>query len=164
MAHARQLNSGLLEQLYQRPGFMIRRAYQLTVAIFADELAATLITPTQYGILCVLAGDRPIDQAGVARLLGLDRSNAGYVVSTLEKRGLLLRTPGLPDRRRMMLALTDRGRVTLDEATALAEHVPVRTLAMFTDAEREQFLVLLGKLVAGLSSDSTLPFESQPSD
>ena len=61
-----------LEELYQRPGFLIRRAQQIAVSLFLEETGELGITNTQYGILMVLK-DRPgIDQAcaGAARAAG----------------------------------------------------------------------------------------------
>src|SRR5262249_24959426 len=43
-----------LDELYRRPGFMIRRAHQIAVALFLEETGELKITTTQYGILCIL--------------------------------------------------------------------------------------------------------------
>ena len=43
-----------LDQLYRRPGFMIRRAHQIAVSMFLEETGALGITNRQYGIMLVL--------------------------------------------------------------------------------------------------------------
>ena len=80
-----------LRDLYRRPGFMIRRAHQMAVAIFLDECRASRLTTTQYGVLLILQRRPAIDQNTLARLLGLDRSTTGLVVRKLAERGLVTR-------------------------------------------------------------------------
>ena len=45
-----------LEELYRRPGFMIRRVHQIAVSLFIDETGKLGVTNRQYGILFVLNG------------------------------------------------------------------------------------------------------------
>jgi MarR family transcriptional regulator, lower aerobic nicotinate degradation pathway regulator len=73
-----------LDELYRRPGFMIRRAHQIAVSLFLDETGELGITNRQYGILFALKQKPGIDQISVARLLGLDRSTTGMVIKKLE--------------------------------------------------------------------------------
>ena len=89
-----------LEELYRRPGFMIRRVHQVAVALFIEETGKLGVTNTQYGILFVLKHRPGIDQISVANLLGLDRSTTGMVVKKLEQDGLVVRSVGAYDRRR----------------------------------------------------------------
>src|SRR6185436_20804908 len=98
-----------LDQLYRRPGFMIRRAHQIAVSMFLEETGALGITNRQYGIMLVLKHRPGIDQITVAKLLGLDRSTTGMVLGTLEKAGLIGRSVGKTDRRKRSLALTPEG-------------------------------------------------------
>src|SRR5262249_1067160 len=88
-----------IAQLYRRPGFMIRRAHQITGALVLEESGDLGITTTQYGILFVLKHRPGIDQISLAKLLGLDRSTTGMVVTRLEKDGLIGRGVGATDRR-----------------------------------------------------------------
>ena len=104
-----RLRNTTIDDLYRRPGFMIRRAHQIAVAIFLAETGALGITNRQYGILFALKHRPGIDQISVARLLGLDRSTAGMVIKKLERAGLIGRSVGARDRRRASLALTRAG-------------------------------------------------------
>ena len=99
-----------LDDLYRRPGFMIRRAHQIAVSLFLDETGALGITNRQYGILFALAQQPGIDQISVARLLGLDRSTTGMVIKKLEQAGLIGRDVGARDRRRVEPAAHPRRR------------------------------------------------------
>ena len=82
--------NGPLDELYRRPGFLIRRANQIAVSLFLEETGALGITNSQYGILLVLKHHAGIDQISVAKLLGLDRSTTGLVLDKLEKAGLIV--------------------------------------------------------------------------
>ena len=108
-ARSRSARTESLEDLYRRPGFMIRRAHQIAVAIFLEEARESRITPTQYGVLLILERRPAIDQNTLARLLGLDRSTTGLVVRKLAERGLIARATGTVDSRRRELRLTRAG-------------------------------------------------------
>src|SRR5204863_4631993 len=132
-----------LEELYQRPGFLIRRAQQIAVSLFLEETGELGITNTQYGILMVLK-DRPgIDQISLAKLLGLDRSTTGMVLGKLEKAGLIGRHVEKDDRRRRALALTPDGARILEQLAEPARRAQMRVLSAFSPEERTTFLRLL---------------------
>src|SRR5437588_618773 len=57
-----------LDELYRRPGFLIRRAQQIAVSLFLEESGALGITNTQYGILMVLKHRPGTDQISLAKL------------------------------------------------------------------------------------------------
>ncbi|MGE5147995.1 MAG: MarR family winged helix-turn-helix transcriptional regulator, partial [Candidatus Eiseniibacteriota bacterium] len=107
-----------LHALYTRPGFLVRRAHQIAVSLFVEEMGALGVTPTQSGILFVLSARPGLDQISVARLLGLDRSTASMVIAKLVAAGLVARGVGTGDRRRRALALTPAGRKLLDRLQA----------------------------------------------
>ena len=73
-----------LDQLYGRPGFLLRRAHQIAVSLFLEETGDLRITTTQFGILHLLKHSPGLDQISVAKLLGLDRSTTGMVLTKLE--------------------------------------------------------------------------------
>jgi hypothetical protein len=55
-----------LEELYRRPGFMIRRVHQIAVSLFIEETGKLGVTNRQYGILFVLKHRPRVDQISVA--------------------------------------------------------------------------------------------------
>ena len=70
-----------LDELYRRPGFLLRRAHQISVALFMEESAGLGLTTTQYGTMVVLRARGSLDQVGIATLVGIDRSTTALVVS-----------------------------------------------------------------------------------
>jgi len=148
-----------LEDLYRRPGFMIRRAHQIAVAIFLEEARKSRITPTQYGVLVIL-GRRPgIDQNTLARLLGLDRSTTGLVVRKLAERGLIARAMGARDLRRRELNLTPAGVVLVDRVSRDAHRAQRRLLSPLPAREHARFLRLLARLTEAFNQTTRVPVD-----
>ncbi|MDJ0978162.1 MAG: MarR family transcriptional regulator [Erythrobacter sp.] len=137
-----------LEQLYQRPGFLIRRAHQISVALFQQEAAELGGTTTQFGALYIIHHHPGIDQIGLASLGGFDRSTTAMVVRKLEEDGALIRTADPEDRRRKTLRLTKKGEDLLDSMYEPAAQAQQRSLEIFTQREAERFLQLLDKFVS----------------
>lgn len=136
-----------LQELYRRPGFMIRRCHQIAVSIFADECREFDLTTTQYGILYVLSRYPGIDQISLARLLGLDRSTTGMVVARLEERLLLRRAVDPTDKRKRLLELTPAGEKMLARVQPVVRRAQERLFAPFNAQEREMLIALLDRLI-----------------
>ena len=80
-----------MSSLYQRPGFLLRRAHQLSVGLFEHMFQALKLPPPQFGLLHMLMHSEALDQASLARGLGLDKVTVLHVVRGLETRGWLTR-------------------------------------------------------------------------
>jgi len=146
-----------LKKLYRRPGFMIRRAHQIAVALFLEETGELGITTTQYGILFVLRHRPGIDQISVAKLLGLDRSTTGMVVAKLEQAGLVGRATAAGDRRRRSLKLTRAGERMLARLAAPAERAQARVLSALAPQERTLFLDMLDRVTHSFNGSTRVP-------
>ena len=153
-----------LDDLFRRPGFLIRRAHQTAVSIFLQETGALGITNRQYGILLVLKHRPDIDQIGVAKLLGLDRSTTGMVLATLEKAGFIGRVVGAKDRRTRSLKLTPAGNRMLTRLAAPARRAQDKVLSAFTATEQTTFLDLLEKFNRTFSESTRVPHAADRSE
>jgi DNA-binding MarR family transcriptional regulator len=136
---------------------MIRRAHQIAVSLFLEETGALGITNRQYGIMLVLKAEPDIDQITVARLLGLDRSTTGMVLTKLEDAGLVGRVVGAHDRRKRSLKLTPTGERMLKRLVEPARRAQERVLSAFTKREREVFLNLLDKFARAFNDTTRVP-------
>ena len=150
-----------LEELYGRPGFLIRRAHQIAVSLFLEETGDLGITNTQYGILFVLKSRPGVDQITLAKLLGLDRSTTGMVLGKLEDAGLIERAQGIADRRRRTLQLTKAGEKMLAQLREPARKAQAHILEPFTADERRIFLRLLERLVGAHNCSTRVPVEDR---
>jgi MarR family transcriptional regulator, lower aerobic nicotinate degradation pathway regulator len=154
---------GSVEDLYDRPGFLIRRAHQIAVSLFLAEAEQHVpgITTTQYGAMVILRAKDSLDQAGLARLVGMDRSTAALVVGKLEAAGYIERNGDPKDKRRKTLALTDAGRAALQKMGEPAERSKDRILSIFTDQEAKTFIRLLRKMVEEFNGEARAPILSR---
>ena len=59
--------------LYEHPGHLLRRAQQISTALFYDEIGSDL-TPVQYAMLNTLAAHPGIDQVSLSGLVAIDTS------------------------------------------------------------------------------------------
>jgi DNA-binding MarR family transcriptional regulator len=136
-----------LDQLYTRPGFMIRRAHQISIDIFIEACRPLELTPSQYGVMFVLNHAGPLSQIGIARLLGLDRSTTALVVKILIERGFVGKTKSEEDARKTEIVLTPEGNRVMRSADKRATKSKDALMAPFTAAESKQLLALLSKFV-----------------
>ena len=135
---------------------MIRRAHQISVSLFLEETGALGITNRQYGIMLVLKAEPGIDQITVAKLLGLDRSTTGMVLTKLEDTGLVGRVVG-DDRRKRSLKLTPTGERMLKRLAEPARRAQERVLSAFSPREQETFLDLLDKFARAFNDTTRVP-------
>jgi DNA-binding MarR family transcriptional regulator len=146
-----------LNDLYDRPGFLLRRANQIAVSIFLEESGDLGVTTTQYGAMVVLRARDNLDQISLAKLIGIDRSTAALVINKLEKAGYVARGRDPNDKRRHVLFLTSKGHDVLDRLSEPAERARVREMSAFTEDESVVFLRLLQKFSATFNSQIRTP-------
>lgn len=132
-------------RLDDQVGFLLRRANQRHVAIFAQRMAAEL-TPTQWAVLAKLHEEGPTSQNLLGRNTAMDAATIKGVVDRLTARGLI-ETRGDPaDGRRRVVALTQEGLRATEALLAQAAAITEETLAPLTPKERIQLVALLRKL------------------
>ncbi|GGF54199.1 MarR family transcriptional regulator [Azorhizobium oxalatiphilum] len=136
-----------LFSLWSRPGFLVRRLHQISVAIFMEGMAELEVTPLQFGALSIIAVSPGIEQAAVGTELGVDRANNGDVLNRLEKAGLIVRHTAPHDRRTRKVYLTVKGRDMVLVANERFATIQKRFLGPLTAAEKKVFLGLLSKLI-----------------
>lgn len=132
-----------LSDMYQRPGFLLRRAHQISAAIFENACAHVGLTQAQYGALVVLASQPDIDQSSLGRALGFDKVTILRVLRGLEERGLVLRAPSATSRKHLALRLTPEGKRLLKKAERPASDAYEQLMSPFDALQREQLIALL---------------------
>jgi len=133
----------------QAPGHLIRRAQQFAVAVFMEETAGFDVTPVQFAMLNALMEAPGTDQVTLAGRVAFDPATSGSVIGRLEAKGWVRREADVHDRRRKLLWVTPAGEQTVQQMKRVVIRAQTRILAPLSAAEREQFVRLLGKLVAG---------------
>jgi MarR family transcriptional regulator, lower aerobic nicotinate degradation pathway regulator len=148
-----------LNRLYTRPGFLLRRAHQISAAVFEDECRGLGLTPAQFGVLTVLRAHPGLDQSSLARALGFDKVTVLRVLRGLEERSLVTRTPALENRRNLAIMLSGAGETLLKEAGKPAERAYRRLMAPLSREQQAQLVMLLQQLTEGLEGDARAAFQ-----
>lgn len=149
----------LPRELHLKPGYLIRRAHQISVSIFLDECRDNELTPIQYAVLRVLMENGELDQITVASRAALDRSTIGGLAERLEEKGWISRKPGVEDRRQKLLSLTETGAAVLDAVEPAVERVQQRLLEPLNPQERAVFMALLERVVDENNENSRAPLK-----
>ena len=151
-----------LSRLYARPGFLLRRAHQISAAVFEDSCRELQLTPAQFGVLTVLQAHPGLGQSSLARALGFDKVTVLRVLRGLEARGLVTRAPAEDNRRNVSVALTQQGTELLLQAQRPAERAYKRLMAPLDKDQQEQLLELLQLLTGELEDEARAAFIPPP--
>lgn len=143
-----------LARLYARPGFLLRRAHQISAAVFEDACRELRLTPAQYGVLTVLDAHPGLGQTSLARALGFDKVTVLRVLRGLEARGLVARAPAPDNKRNVAVSLTPAGAALLLQAHKPAERAYKRLLAPLDKGQQDQLIQLLQLLTGELEEEA----------
>ncbi|SDE26354.1 Predicted nucleic acid-binding protein, contains PIN domain [Paraburkholderia lycopersici] len=146
-----------LALLYARPGFLLRRAHQISAAIFEGACCGVGITPGQLSVLTVLNACPRLDQATLSRAIGLDKVTTSHLVRALEARGLLTRSPA-DSRRGVSMELTAEGNVLLDRVEPCLDSAYEMLMSVLNATEQAQLVTVLNRLNERLEDRARTPF------
>src|SRR5262249_10257107 len=130
-------------------GLYLHVAYHVVMSTFADQVGHGEVTPNLIGVLALISCQPGINQAELARLIGLERATGGEQVSRAVTKGFVRRNNSSHDARSYSLYLTSNGESMLRN---LRERIPPHERAVgkkLTPEERRQLRALLDKLVNG---------------
>ena len=136
-----------MEEIYARPGHLIRRAQQIAVAIFMEETAGFDVTPVQYAALVAIRENPDVDATRLSALIAFDRSTLGRVLDLLERKGLILRRGDGNDRRVKLLRVTEEAVRRLAAMAPGVERAQQRILGPLPPGERARFMRSLERVV-----------------
>jgi DNA-binding MarR family transcriptional regulator len=132
-------------RLEDQVGFLLRRANQRHLAVFAEVIPE--VTTTQLAALARLAEQGAMSQNQLGRATAMDAATIKGVVGRLARRRLVTTAPSAEDRRRLVVALTPEGRALFEDLRCRGVEASRRTLGPLTPAERERFLALLRRMI-----------------
>jgi DNA-binding MarR family transcriptional regulator len=125
-------------------GFILRRAHQRHVALFAAHIAD--LTPPQFAALAKLRDIGETSQNQLGQLVAMDAATIKGVIDRLKARGMVELGRNDGDKRLIMVRLTDAGRRAVEELVPLAEKITAETLSPLTSREVDTLVRLLGKI------------------
>lgn len=141
------MDRGDAYSLDEQVGFLLRRANQRHLSIFAREMGD--LTPTQFAALAKLQEHGPMSQNDLGRRTAMDAATMKGVVDRLVRKGLVQTRADQDDLRRVIAALTPAGAARITAAIPAAHAITAATLDPLTERERGTLLALLAKLAEG---------------
>lgn len=133
-----------VDPLKDLPGYALRRASAAQMQKLARALSALDLRPTEASVLLVIESNPNITQSEIGRMLDIASANMAPLVSRLEKRELLGRTP--VDGRSHGLELTADGRALNVRARKVMRSHEDDLLARIPAAQRTALLKTLQAL------------------
>jgi DNA-binding MarR family transcriptional regulator len=94
----------------------------------------------------------PMSPSELGERLIVTRATVTGVVDSLERRGLVRRTPNPTDRRSLLIEITDEGLLVVQQLRTLVHLHERDWMAIFSDAELRAYIDLLHRLQDRLSS------------
>lgn len=131
-------------RLQDQIGFILRKAHQRHVSIFASHIAD--LTPPQFAALAKLADVGETSQNQLGQLIAMDAATVKGVIDRLKARGLVKLTRHEVDKRRLLVSLTPEGRDAVARLVPAAEKITAETVAPLTAKEAATLMKLLAKL------------------
>jgi DNA-binding MarR family transcriptional regulator len=146
-----------MADIYEKPGYLIRRAQQIAVAIFMEECAAFEITPVQYASLVTIREHPGVDATRLSALIAFDRSTLGDVLERLEAKGWIERSGSREDKRIKVLRLSREGARMLRQVEPSVVRAQERILAPLRPEDRRRLMALLMQLTESNNAASRAP-------
>ena len=130
--------------LQEQIGFVLRKAHQRHVAIFAAHVGD--LTPPQFAALAKLYESGETSQNQLGSLIAMDAATVKGVIDRLKARGLVELSKHEADKRRLLVNLTAEGRQTIERLIPLAKQATEETLAPLNAKEAATLTRLLAKI------------------
>jgi MarR family transcriptional regulator, lower aerobic nicotinate degradation pathway regulator len=129
------------------PTWLINQAAIPATRLVTEALAEEGARRHHYSLLATLDDAGPGSQAALSDRCSVDRGDMVATIDELVESGLVERTSDPTDRRRNVVTLTPAGRRQLRKLDRVVARIQDQLLAPLSMREREQLVLLLGKVV-----------------
>jgi DNA-binding MarR family transcriptional regulator len=143
-------------------GQLFFRLWRASHTRTAEALTSIGLTPALFALLNVLGARGGAIQQQLSSDMGIDPSAMVKLINELESAGLAERRRRPGDRRAWEVAITPKGRRTLERARRLVMQVEDEVLGGLTAADRRQLLTLLRQAL--VSAPPQPPWRSEEGD
>ncbi len=104
------------------------------------------LTTTGWEILALIGRREPIHPNEIVELTTMESDKVSRTVEMLVRKGFVLRTDDVEDRRRVILRLSAKGRKVHDDIDATRRSLDADMLSVLSDREQADFFELLSRL------------------
>ena len=143
LAEVDTVDTSYLETLI---GYNARRAALSVIGLFLQRMAIYGLRPVDFSVLSLITHNPGITSRQLCSALNILPPNLVGMVNTLERRGLIQRSPHPRDRRALGLHLTADGEALMREAEVTASNLEVEAAGRLTTGERNTLIRLLRKV------------------
>ena len=143
LAEVDTVDTSYLETLI---GYNARRAALSVIGLFLQRMAIYGLRPVDFSVLSLITHNPGITSRQLCSALNILPPNLVGMVNTLERRGLIQRSPHPRDRRALGLRLTADGEALMREAEVTASNLEVEAAGRLTTGERNTLIRLLRKV------------------
>jgi DNA-binding MarR family transcriptional regulator len=123
------------------------QTYETFIATANQALRKHQLSPAGRQALAILDGaGAPLSPTVIAERLLVTTASVTSLLDTLERRGLVTRSPDPKDRRKVLVALTSHGRRAVDELLPQMVALQTAMVAGLSEARRRQLLESLAAI------------------
>lgn len=131
-------------RLHDQIGFVLRKANQRHIAIFAAHIPD--LTPPQFAALAMLHEVGETSQSQLGAMVAMDAATIKGVIDRLRARGLVECSADAGDRRRVVIGLSAEGKARVESLLPAAEAITRETLAPLQPRDAATLMRLLSRL------------------
>src|SRR5262245_19068909 len=146
-----------MPELPTSPVYLLKRAELAVRGCVEKALGEVALTPSQYFVLFLVETGEATSSAELARAMGVLPQSMAELISLLEKRELIARTPDSVNNRILRSAVTAAGRKLFEKATELALRLVRELFVDFAPGEIDALNGLFTRLIASAERHSYHP-------
>ena len=134
--------------LSQQVGHCSRLAHAVVRPFYAKSMVSLDLKPSEFATLSLIQENPGASQGQVAEAIFVNAQNMANLIEKIESRGLIRREASGEDKRSYSLFLTDAGQALIEQALPKVQLLENQATAMLSEAEKQQLLSLLNKMIA----------------
>jgi DNA-binding MarR family transcriptional regulator len=135
-------------------GYLTNLAARLFKQAIQRELRPIGVSPGQFPVIFALASGVALSQTALARIASTEQPSMAETLSKMQAEGLVDREPDPQDGRSVLYSLTPLAMDKADSILRAVKAVNALATAALTDAERSQFMAMLGKIIETLRASA----------
>ncbi len=137
----------------QSAGYLVNHLARLFARQLQDRIKPLGLTTGTFPALLALWEGDGLTQRELIDRLDIEQPTLANTLSRMERDGLVIRKKDTVDARAQRIWLTDQARALRAPAIAAAMQVNSEALTGLAKAERDQFLALMRRIIAGMQGD-----------
>lgn len=136
-------------------GYMTNWAARLFARELERQLAPSGIAPAYMPILFALGDGSTLTQKELARRAAVEQPTMAATLNRMQRDAMIVRTPDPADKRSALVSLTPLALGKIETVERVVSAINALALEQLAPGEREQFISLLGRVIAVLEAQDS---------